>query len=228
MSSYDRQRFRIHSGDLSVIDDQAGVAARRRPTPRSLVRQRWIVGFLSAAFFTCLSVVTARVAIYLPFTPVPITLQVLAMVLAGLVLGPRLGALSQAQYLALGLAGAPVFASAAPGLGVLASPTAGYLFGFVAGSYATGLVVERWARQSWLGALGSGLAGIAAVYICGASWLCWWLVLTSSLPLQEGAQRAFVWGVVPFAPVDAAKAVLAAATWRGGRECLRSLWPFSS
>ena len=183
---------------------------------------------LGAVLFTALSVLGARAAFWLPFSPVPVTLQVLAVVLAGLVLGPRWGALSLGQYLLLGLSGWPVFAAAQPGPAALLSPTAGYLLGFIAGAYVAGLAGERWAGRSWPGALASGLAGVAAIYICGVFWLAVCMASSSALPPGESLWRAFLVGVVPFAPLDAAKAALAASVWRGGRLCLGLLLPSNS
>ena len=93
-----------------------------------------------AALFTALLSVSAYIAI--PIGSVPFTLQVFVVLLAGMVLGPRLGALSVVAYLVLGLV-APVYSGGTSGLGVLFGPTGGYLFGFIAAAVVTGLIAGR-------------------------------------------------------------------------------------
>ena len=75
---------------------------------------------------------------FFPLYPVPLTLQTLFTYLAGAVLGPSLGALSQVIYILLGGIGLPVFAGGKAGFGTLLGPTGGYLFGFIAASFAIG------------------------------------------------------------------------------------------
>ena len=81
--------------------------------------------------FVALTALGAFVRIPLPFTPVPLTLQTLFVLLSGLALGKRLGALSQLSYLSLGMLGLPVFSGAGSGAFYLFGPTGGYLWGFV-------------------------------------------------------------------------------------------------
>jgi biotin transport system substrate-specific component len=179
-------------------------------TIRSLARPRVAAG-IAIAFFALLTATTARITIPLPFTPVPITLQVLAVLLSGLVLGARGGAASQLLYLGAILAGAPLSASGMGGPGVFVGPTAGYLVGFVPAAYVTGALVENVREQGWILTLRSfvaGLAGVLVIYLVGMSWL--------AVVLQDWGQ-AFWKGVVPFIGVDLAKAVVAALVARGGR-----------
>jgi len=77
---------------------------------------------------------------------VPLTLQTFAVVLAGLVLGPRLGLAAAALYLVVGFAGLPVFTGGKSGLGVLSGPTVGYLLGFPVAALAAGLLARRVGR----------------------------------------------------------------------------------
>lgn len=79
--------------------------------------------------------------------PVPITLQTFAVLLAGAALGSRRGALAVLLYLAVGLAGLPVFSGGAGGLGVLAGPSIGYLAGFAPAAFLCGFLVERLPRR---------------------------------------------------------------------------------
>lgn len=127
---------------------------------------------------------------------VPITLQTLALIVTGLVLGPWRGAAAVAVYVALGLAGLPVFAGGAAGLGVLAGPTAGYILAFVPGTLVTGLLAV-WAVRARRGRLPL-LMSAAAIGCTGVVFLGGWLGLMLLVDLSAG--EAFVAGVLPFIP----------------------------
>ena len=150
-----------------------------------------------SALFTALIAAGAFVSI--PVGSVPFTLQVLFVLLAGMVLGPRLAALSVLAYLALGLV-APVYAGGTSGLGVLFGPTGGYLWGFVLAALITGAVSAR-GNASLARFVGAGLLGIVPIYVLGAAWL--------AAQLHLGFGAAFVAGVAPFVWLDALKAVAA-------------------
>jgi biotin transport system substrate-specific component len=155
-----------------------------------------------AALFTALLSVSAYIAI--PIGAVPFTLQVFVVLLAGMVLGPRLGALSVVAYLVLGLV-APVYSGGTSGLGVLFGPTGGYLFGFIAAAVVTGVIAGRPdARLPRL--LTAGLVGLAPIYVLGVTWLALQLHLTPA--------AAVAGGVAPFIWVDILKAIAAAFTAR--------------
>ena len=143
-----------------------------------------------AALFTALIAVGGLVA--LPFGPVPFTLQVFFVLLAGLVLGPRLGALACALYLLLGLV-APVYAGGTSGLGVLFGPTGGYLFGFVLAPLVAGLLAGRAGRRFRL--LLAAVAALVPIYALGATWLAWQLHI-------DDVRTVLLGGVVPFVPLD--------------------------
>ena len=150
-----------------------------------------------AALFSALIAAGAFVAI--PVGPVPFTLQVLFVLLAGMVLGPRLGAASVVAYLTLGLL-APVYADGASGIGVLLGPTGGFLLGFIPAVVVTGLIA-RAGPPTLLRLIGAGLLGLVPIYVLGASWL--------ALQLHMSAATAFAAGVAPFVWLDALKAVAA-------------------
>jgi len=148
--------------------------------------------------------IVAQVRVQLPFTPVPVTGQVLGVLLSGVLCGRVYGGLSQTLYVGLGAAGLPWFAGFTGGLGVLSGVTGGYLVGFVVAAELIGrasdryVAARRFAPQLCLMALGAML-----ILICGAAWL--------SVVLQTGFRQAVLLGVVPFLPGDALKVLIAAS-----------------
>lgn len=166
------------------------------------------VRLAAVAVFTLLTVLSARVTIEIGV--VPFTLQVLVVLLSGLVLGGRDGALSQAAYVALIAAGLPLDAR---GLGTAAlfGPTGGYLFGFIAAAAVAGLLVERSAARLWQRWL-AGVVGIGVLYAVGVT----------QLKLFTGLDWTAAWtaGAAPFLLADLTKAMIAAALAEGGRRAL--------
>jgi biotin transport system substrate-specific component len=160
-------------------------------------RRLALIGVLG---FTGALAAASQVAIPIPGTPVPFTLQPMVVVLAGLMLGPTLGAASMLLYLALGAAGLPVFAPlGAPGIARLLGPTGGYLIAFPFAAYAAGFVTRHRPslRWRWLGAM----LGMVVIFVGGISQLS---ILTGS------AAQAIALGVTPFAAFDIVKALIAA------------------
>ena len=162
---------------------------------------------LGIMVFTALTALTARITIHLPFTPVPITLQTLAVILSGLVLGAKAGGVAQLLYLGLIMMGLPVDANAL-GLAALLSPTAGYLLGFMPAAFITGYLAERFALTSWRGNFMAAITGMMIIYCFGFSWLAVWL---------QSSQQAWLLGVVPFIVVDIVKALIAAGVAESGK-----------
>jgi len=183
---------------------------------RTLAFTRTLQGqLLLATGFALLTALGALVQI--PVGPVPITLQVLFVLLSGLVLGSRLGALSQVEYLAIGFAGAPVFAGGKSGLIALLGPTGGYLAGFVVGAYLAGLVAESVARPGRIRFFLAGLLGTAAIYVSGMIWLSTWFAIGRGTNWIAEMASAWQFGVLPFIAVDAVKAVVASGVTLSGR-----------
>ncbi len=156
-------------------------------TPANIVRRS--VAILGGALLVALA---SQVALPLPGTPVPFTLQVPAVLLVGGLLGARAGAASMALYLALGVAGLPVFAPVGPpGLARLLGPTGGYLLAYPVAAALTGQLTG--AGRSWLRVAGALLAGLAVIHLGGVAQLA---VLTGDL------QSAVRLGSLPFVPLD--------------------------
>jgi biotin transport system substrate-specific component len=160
---------------------------------------------LGAIAFAVLLAVASQFAIPIPGTPVPITLQPLVIVLAGLVLGPAAAAASMVMYLAAGAAGLSVFAPVgAPGVARLLGPTGGYLLASPAAAVVAGMLGWRPPGQGAAGfarRVVGAAAGILVLYAGGVAQLA---VLSGSLA------RAVELGVPPFVAFDAVKAVVAA------------------
>src|SRR4029077_14994245 len=100
----------------------------------------------AVAFMIVLTAAAAQISIPLPFTPVPFTLQPMVVLVGGAVLGSRLGMTSQLLYLALGIAGVPLFAASPvlpQGAARLLGPTGGYLLSYPAAAFVTGWLAER-------------------------------------------------------------------------------------
>lgn len=165
---------------------------------------------LMATFLAVFTAGMAQIAVKLPFTPVPITLQTLAVIISGAVLGSRWGALSQLEYVALGLSGVPVFAGGKAGLGHLLGPTGGYLIGFIAGAFVSGLIVELWrGEKRTLPSFAAGVAGILAIYLMGALWLSVWLSLLQQMAGTKAILTTWDLGIKPFILPDLLKVIIA-------------------
>ena len=162
--------------------------------------------FARIAVFAALIIVGGFVSI--PVGAVPITLQTLAVMLAGAVLGPWKGALSVIVVLVLGAAGLPVFAGGTGGLASFLEPAGGYLLGFVLGAALTGLVM-RTGGVSWWRTLLACLAGEVGIYLLGIPWTA----IATGQTLAETLVSALV-----FVPGDALKIALVVAVvqflWR--------------
>ncbi|MBW3629395.1 MAG: biotin transporter BioY [Gemmatimonadetes bacterium] len=153
---------------------------------------RGVIGVLVFAIATALS---AKISLPLPGTPIPFTFQPLVVMLAGALLGARLGAASQIAYLAAGVSGLPVFA-AGGGAAYLLGPTGGYLMAYPLAAFLVGALTGA----GLLRTIGGLLVGLATIYAGGLAWL----TATGSFDV------AVVWGLRPFVLADMVKVVLAA------------------
>lgn len=166
-----------------------------------LVRGRVAADMLLVVAASALIALAAQVAIPLPFTPVPLTLQPLAVILLGAALGATRGAAAAALYLLEGASGMPVFAQGHGGAIWLMSATAGYLFSYPFAAWLAGFVSERGWGNSVVRSITGMLAALTVIYLGGWSWLA---MLTSP-------QVAFTQGVAPFVLADIVKVAFGAA-----------------
>jgi biotin transport system substrate-specific component len=137
----------------------------------ALKREAFIYDLIMVVGASVFIALSAQIAIPVPFSPVPITLQTFAVILTGALLGSRLGSLAVLAYLLEGAVGLPVFAQAHFGFIHLVGSTGGYLLGFIPAAYITGLLAERGKEKSFLQAVMIMTAGTAMIFICGLTWL---------------------------------------------------------
>ena len=182
-------------------------------TPRTTTVPRARSTSSDLALIACFAALIAVLGLVPPVAvglPVPITLQTMGVMLAGLILGARRGALSVLVLLVLVAVGLPLLSGGRGGLGVFAGPSAGYLVGFVLGAYVTGWIRER--LEGKVPLLGAALTaavvgGIGAVYLIGVPVLVW---RTGADPLAS----------LVFLPGDLVKAGLATVVAVGVRRAL--------
>jgi len=153
-------------------------------------------------FFILLTGMSAHVRIYFPFSPVPFTLQTLAVLLSGIVL-KEFGSISQMLYVLIGIVGVNLFAGGG-GLSYILSPTFGYILGFIPASYLAGYFTRRF--KSTKGILFGLFISSLTIYISG--------ILVLYLSLLRGGSTVGIWyilniGFFPFIVGDIAKLLLA-------------------
>lgn len=158
--------------------------------------------------FAALTALGARLSVPLPGTAVPMTLQPVAVLLAGVALGSRAGAASQVAYLAAGALGLPLFA-AGGGAAYLLGPTGGYLLAFPVAAAVAGLTTDR--ARGWFGAALTLALALAVIHLGGLAWL--WILGGRALVETTGV-RVFLLG-------DLLKVMLVLAIARWGRGALR-------
>ena len=166
-----------------------------------VTRGRVAYDVLLVVFASLLIALAAQIAIPVPFSPVPLTMQPLAVLLVGVVLGAKRGAAAGALYLMEGMAGLPVFAQGHGGALWMAGPTGGYLMSYPFAAFVAGWFSER----GWGGTIARAVTGmllaLAVIYAGGWSWLA----------LSLGAKAAFTAGVAPFVVADIIKIATGAA-----------------
>jgi len=146
------------------------------------------------------ALLTVAAKVQVPFWPVPMTLQTLAVLLIGASYGARLAGITLASYLGIGAVGAPVFATGA-GVAYMLGPTGGYLLGFFVAAVLLGYLADRGMGRRLVSALALFAIGEVVIFAIGIAWL-------GSL---IGFDRAIAAGLVPFIPAEALKLALAAA-----------------
>jgi biotin transport system substrate-specific component len=163
-----------------------------------------------AAMFVALMAVGANITSIAPFMVVggvPITLQTFFAILAGVVLGSRLGAIAMMVYAFVGLVGVPVFAQFGGGFGMFLKPTFGFIVSYVFTAFVTGYIIEKMKNTVRVYAF-AALVGMAINYVFGTNWMYAAYKIWASAPDGFTYKMAWLWMVVPL-PKDIILAVLA-------------------
>ncbi|MGE7665338.1 biotin transporter BioY [Ureibacillus composti] len=167
------------------------------------------VELVYCGIFATLMMIGANITSFAPFMVVggvPITLQAFFAVLAGLVLGSRLGAISVTVYMLVGLAGAPVFARFGGGLSSLLNPTFGFIVTFILVAYVVGKIVEHKRTKKMY--ITAALVGTVISYLVGTNWMYAAYMLWFSAPEGFSYKLAWAWMMPPL-PKDIILAVFA-------------------
>lgn len=149
--------------------------------------------------FAAITALLAQISIPLPFTTVPLTMQIFAVALTGVLLGSKKGFISILIYVLLGAIGLPVFAQMSGGLGVLFGPTGGFLLGCPFMAFVVGYISERTSSKLYI--LLSMVLGLIVVYAIGS--------IMYSLVTNSTIKQSIIYCVVPFVVVDSIKLLLA-------------------
>ena len=181
-------------------------------TTRSDARFRAAEQIGAVLFVTVLTAIAAQISVPLPFTPVPFTFQPMVVLVGAAALGSRLGMASQILYLALGIAGLPVFAASPllpQGVARLIGPTGGYLMSYPFAAFVAGSLAERGFDRRYLTAVLAMVCGLAVVFAGGLLWLT-----IASRP-AGGFSAVLAAGFLPFIVPDVFKLLVAAAVMPG-------------
>lgn len=165
----------------------------------------------AVVFVTVLTAIAAQISVPLPFTPVPFTFQPMVVLVGAAALGSRLGMASQVLYLALGIAGVPLFAASPllpQGAARLLGPTGGYLMSYPFAAFVAGWLAERGFDRRYMTALGAMICGLAVVFAGGLLWL------TIASPARSFS-AALASGFFPFVVPDLLKLLVAASVMPG-------------
>ena len=171
---------------------------------------------LALAFgMAALTGLLAQVRIPLPWTPVPITGQTLAVLLAGVALGKWWGGISMGIYAGLGIAGIPWFQGMNGGFAYMAGPTGGYITGFILAALFLGYFTDKYIKsRRFISMLGLMLcASLIIIYVPGLIQLGLWLSLVKGQSVSLGGLLTM--GATPFIAGDITKAIAAALIARG-------------
>lgn len=153
--------------------------------------------------FTALTCIGAFISI--PIGPVPITLQTFFVIMSGLILGARLGALSQIVYVLLGLIGLPIFTGGTGGIIAITKPTFGFLLGFIVAAYIVGKISET--NKSLKTIIFATVLGSIIIYLLGIPYF--YLIFTCYLGKTTTLLKTLSYTLIPFIPGDLLKAFLA-------------------
>lgn len=171
--------------------------------------------------------VAAAAQVKVPFWPVPMTMQTLAVLLVGGAYGARLGAATLGLYALEGAIGLPFFAGGKSGIFdgkldyLLPASSMGYIVGFVFAAWLVGYL----AQSGWINSVGrmvaAAFAGAVVLYVPGLIWLAIWAAKTQGFDAAMAMQKSLEWGLYPFVVGDALKAAIAGLGLSAGWNALK-------
>ena len=147
------------------------------------------------------ALIAAGAFLAIPIGPVPIVLQNMFVLLAGVILGPRWGLASVGIYLLIGACGLPVFANGKAGIGVIFGPTGGYLLGYLPAVFVTGFMAKK-GKNKFISDIIALIAGSIIVYAAGVPWL--------KIVTNMAWSKSLALGMYPFIIGDILKIIAAA------------------
>jgi len=157
--------------------------------------------------FAILIAISARVGFMTPLSPVPVTLQTAAVLLAGMLLGSYAGAFSALTYIAIGLMGAPVFSNGVGGPGILLQPSFGYILAFPFAAFLAGKLAGHPAGTRFSSFISAAVAGAVVILLMGSIWLSGHLIIAGLSP-GDALKAGWTSGIAPFLLVDGIKVIL--------------------
>ncbi|PPA70201.1 biotin transporter BioY [Jeotgalibacillus proteolyticus] len=167
-------------------------------------------GMVLASLFAALMAIGANITSIVPIMVIgniPITLQTVVCILAGLLLGKKWGPIAMVIYALIGLAGMPVFAQWSGGIRVFVSPTFGFILSYIATAWVAGVITEK--KKTYPILLTAAVIGTVVNYVLGTSWLYAAYKIWLSAPEGFSYWMAWLW-MLPFVPKDLILAVVAA------------------
>ena len=171
---------------------------------KEIILNKTLCRVIGVSVFVVLMSLGAFVRIPLPFTPVPITLQTLFVLLSGAFLGVSLGITAQLSYIFLGVLGLPIFTGSGSGMVYLFGPTTGYLFGFILASFFVGRFI-KYGREDLFSVFGILCMADFMILACGIAWL--------KFSFGGSWAKLLIMGFIPFIPGDLFKALVASVLY---------------
>ncbi|SDH70420.1 biotin transport system substrate-specific component [Alteribacillus bidgolensis] len=181
---------------------------------------------VSAALFAALMGIGANITAYLVIGGVPITLQPIIAMIAGALLGSRLGALSMIIYMLIGLVGIPVFAEFSGGFRALVSPTFGFILSFILTAFVTGKIIERKQNPSMAVFFIAAFTGLVINYLLGTNYMYYAYLWIAEAPDGFSYSMVWAWMILPLIKDIIFTALAAASVPKLQRLLNKRLKPF--
>jgi biotin transport system substrate-specific component len=196
---------------INMASEAAGIKVRAGYYSSNIIAK-----FAFSLIFAILMAISANSFVYLPFTPVPITTQVLTVLLSGLFLGSRWALTSQTIYILMGIMGLPVFSGFKNGAALFTGPTVGYVIGFMAAAFVTGFIYEnllKKERSSFSHILipfVSCITGVILIHLFGFIYLSgYFYSMMGAASVWDTLIKTWKLGTQPFLLIDFLKVIVA-------------------